>query len=160
VEEEDLFVKSVSLLCDLTSYIADSYGRRSCNLCRCLSSGCCLSGLSCNPPFNGQRRYLCKARCKPKTQSQSQWEQCFRDRVRSCNPCVIVSIISSQSFRYRGSNSLNQQPHTILTPRPPFRQPFSILVLFESLSISISDPPFTSEVSSKFLDSFFDPVAL
>jgi heme/copper-type cytochrome/quinol oxidase subunit 2 len=73
---------------------------------------------------------------------------------------IIVSIISSHTTKYRSSDSLDQQPHTILTSRPPLRQPLSILLFLKPFSISISNPSFTSEISSEFLNSLFDPVAL
>lgn len=71
---------------------------------------------------------------------------------------IIVSIISSHTTKYRSSDSLHQQPHAILASWPPFRQPLSVLLFLKSLSISISNPPFTPEISSKFFNSFFDPV--
>ncbi|KAG9524554.1 hypothetical protein KCU99_g3241, partial [Aureobasidium melanogenum] len=71
---------------------------------------------------------------------------------------LFVSIPSSQLLRNRSSDSLNQQPHTILAPRPPLRNPLSVLLILETLSISISDPSLTPEISSKLLNTLFDPV--
>lgn len=71
---------------------------------------------------------------------------------------LFVSIPPSHGFGHSRNHSLNQQPHTVLTPRPPLRKPFSVLLILETLSIGIPDPALTSEISSKLLNPLFDPV--
>lgn len=71
----------------------------------------------------------------------------------------FVSIPSPYVFRYSRRDSLNQQPYTILTPGPPLCKPLSVLFILKPLSISISNPALTPEISSELFNALFDPVA-
>jgi hypothetical protein len=143
----------VALLCDLASYSIGSCSRGSCNFRGRLSFGCCLSCLSRNPPLDRQRRYLCKARCEPKTQSQPQRQQCFRNCVRSCNPCSM----SASSLLTPSDIAAATHSTSSLTPSSPLGHHFANPFLFFSNSKPSPSASLIHPLRLKYLPNFSTP---
>lgn len=140
-----------SLLHGLSTHGIGSSGRRSCDLANRSSN----RRLPLEQPLHRQGRNSGKVRSKPKTQTQSQRQQGFRNRICSRKPVSLVSAslpIHVSCSSGRGTHSTSN-----LTPPSPLGHHFANPFLFFSCSNPSPSASLIHPFFLKYLPNFSTP---